>query len=39
MTWFAVDRNYGAHEVIACLFQLICVYARAGIGAPIFSLK
>jgi hypothetical protein len=28
MTWFAVDRDYGAREVIACLFQLIYVYAR-----------
>jgi len=28
MTWFAVDRDYGAREVIACLFQLIYLYAR-----------
>ena len=28
LTWFAVDRDYGAREVIACLFQLIYMYAR-----------
>jgi N-acyl amino acid synthase FeeM len=28
LVWFAVDREYGSREVLACLFQLIYIYSR-----------